>query len=96
VENKKIVHFVTWVLLICHNQTDPHGEVYKNENVVERREQVPGHRNTLGKWKLEQKVFIGCELLPSRSTLGKPREEHFPKRKVMALLILHFDRKQES
>ena len=95
-EKEKIVHFVTWVLLICHNKADPHSEVYKNEDIVEHGEQVPGHRNTLGNRKLEKEVQLRCKLLPSRSTWGKPKEEHFPKRRVMGLLILHFGRTQES
>ena len=36
-----------WVLLVCHEQADPHHQVHHDEDVVGVGEQVPGNRDTL-------------------------------------------------
>ena len=35
------------ILLVRHQQTDPHDQVDDDEDVVQSRQQVPGNRNTL-------------------------------------------------
>ena len=36
------------VLLVRQQETEPHGEVDNDEDIVESWQQVPGHGNTLG------------------------------------------------
>ena len=35
------------VLLVGQQETEPHGQVDNDEDIVESRQQVPGHGNTL-------------------------------------------------
>lgn len=39
---------ITRILFVSNEKADPHNNVDQDENIMQSRQQVPGHRNTLG------------------------------------------------